>query len=378
MTDICSDVLLVCQLDGYANSVRPGQIAGYLRKRGIAVDVMSTESLGRLGTGTITRWMPGIRPREWPLYICEVLNDLAGISNLLRSRCVRLRSALLGKAIRRRGLLASRRIKPGSYAIVICESNMDASFVLHRRVANIQILDLPVPFAEERYFAGDLDEQGFDRLRHLEAEIYQSADHLSFHWHTYSEFVQEHKYSGSNWLALSYGTTTKSVRATHSPEPRIVFLGLLRGEWVNLPLLERLCALYPGIDIFGGPEPTGALRRNYRGYAPSLDVLANYQFGLTTISRDPLRRRSFSSKHLEYISYGLPVLTPAWRQDDVLEPSSIYFTEDTFVDQIMAMNRPDTWKTMSDSSLELAEKLTWDSALRPLGNIVKGVFSCTP
>jgi hypothetical protein len=255
---------------------------------------------------------------------------------------------------------------------------MDASFVLHRRVAGTQILDLPVPFAEERYFAGDLDEKGFDRLHHLEAEIYRSADHLSFHWHTYSEFVQEHKYTGTNWLALSYGTTVKSVRATHAHEPRIVFLGLLRGEWVNLPLLERLCALYPAIDVYGGPEPTGGLRRNYRGYAPSLDVLADYQFGLTTISDDPLRRRSFSSKHLEYISYGLPVLTPAWRQDELLEPSSIYFTEETFVDQIVATNRPDTWKSMSDSSLDLAATLTWERALRPLGAIVGEVESCIP
>jgi hypothetical protein len=247
---------------------------------------------------------------------------------------------------------------------------MDASFVRCRRLARVQILDLPVPFAEELFYSNEIDAAGFKRIRELEMETYREADYLSFHWHTYTDFVRANKYDGSNFVPLTYGTHRKTLRAHYSNMPRIVFLGVLDGHWVNVPLLERLCALYPAIDLYGGPRPPAKLVDNYRGYAPSLDVLAEYQFGLVTISDDPLRRSSFSSKHLEYISYGLPVLTPEWRPDAVLERSSIYYSEENFLEAVEKYHDKDMWTAKSYEALELSKSLTWTEALRPLGELL--------
>ncbi len=68
--------------------------------------------------------------------------------------------------------------------------------------------------------------------------------------------------------------------------------------------------------------------------------MAEYQIGLVTISDDPLRRLSFSSKQLEYYSYGLPVLVPAWRTDPVLAPGTVAYTEETFLDQVASLRDP--------------------------------------
>ncbi len=95
-------------------------------------------------------------------------------------------------------------------------------------------------------------------------------------------------------------------------------------------------------------------------------MLADYQFGLVTISDDELRRHSFSSKHLDYISYGLPVLTPAWRPDPVLEPSSVYFTAENFLDRIGEFAAEPAWRAKSEAALASAAELSWDAALRPL------------
>jgi hypothetical protein len=85
-----------------------------------------------------------------------------------------------------------------------------------------------------------------------------------------------------------------------------------------------------------------------------------------TISDDPLRRLSFSSKQLEYYSYGLPVLVPAWRTDPVLAPGSVTYTEETFLDQVATLQDPAVWEATSARALTLARALSWDSALRPL------------
>ena len=79
-----------------------------------------------------------------------------------------------------------------------------------------------------------------------------------------------------------------------------------------------------------------------------------------------MRRSSFSSKHLEYISYGLPVLTPEWRSDTILDPSSIFYSEDHFLEAVNVLNDPSTWEELSRTSLQIASKLSWDRALEPI------------
>ena len=370
MTTQSCRVLIIYHPDGFANSVKPSEITKYLSALGVEVDMYPTLALARAGRGRFTRRLPGRTIPEIILYVYEIFYVVLGMNPSIRKRSVRLRSRLVFEAMRRRGALLSKILCNTNYHAIICESNMDASFVTHARLANVQILDLPVPFGEELYYANEIDAAGFERIRSLEVEMYRKADYLSFHWHTYAEFVRSHKYDGPNFLPLTYGTHRKAIRARYSETPRVVFLGLLSGHWVNLPLLERLCALYPAIDLYGGPEPPPNLRNNYRGYAPSLDVLAEYQFGLITISDDPLRRSSFSSKHLEYISYGLPVLTPKWRRDAVLDPSSIYYSEEFFLETLLKYRDKDKWTAKSNEALQLSNSLTWEEALRPLGKLV--------
>ena len=369
-----SRVLVVCQPDRFANSVKPSEIADYLKRRhGIDVAIFSTVALGRLGKGRLSGWLPSLRAREWPLYFCELMHVALGVSPKVKIRAKKWRSLLLYAILRLRGSLVADLLRHEPYDLVICESNLDASYVLHGKVSGVQMLDLPCPWADELLYAREIDQSGFERISQLERAGYERADYLSFHWHTYVEYVKKNRYDGPNFFPLSYGAHRKQLRAQFSQPPRIVFLGLLHGEWVNLPLLERLCALYPHIDLYGGPRPPQGLQSHYRGYTPSLDVLANYQFGLITISDDPLRQSSFSSKHLEYISYGLPVLTPEWRHDSLLEPSAISYTEERFLECLESHSTRETWTAKSQAALELSNSLTWASALAPLDELVRDI-----
>lgn len=364
------NVIIICTPDAFANAVKPNQLKQYLEQRGCRVDIHCTASLSRLGKSGLRKLLPGLSLWQLKIYVYEAIRSLALRAGGRLSYCCT--GLCLRRLIPLRGALLAKSIKD-DYDLLICESGVDAGLLLYSRIAKIQILDLPAPLAEEMYYGGKLSESGFARLRALEINLYSKADYLSFHWHTYTEFVKRYKYDGQNFIDLSYGTEVKSRQAGFCSPPRVVFLGFLEGYWVNLPLLERLTAIYPNIDVFGGPPPPAHVKINYKGYAASKDVLADYQFGLTTITDDPLRRSSFSSKHLEYISYGLPVLTPDWRKDSVLDDSSIYYNEDTFLAMMGRFSGQEAWQEKSKKALATAELLSWPRAFKELDAKVDGL-----
>ncbi len=359
--------IILCNLDGFANSVKPQKIKHFLERNNYTTEIYSTVGLSRLGSGKYTRFLPKIGFYSIQLYCLEALHQFAVIQkNKLIGKIII--SLILNKILEIRGKMLSSDLSGEKFDLLICENNFDEA-IADSRVAKIQILDLPSPLAEEKLYGDELTTKKYIQLRDFERKMYHKADYLSFHWHTYADFVKKQKYNGNNFIDLGYGTNVKKIRARYSTKPKVVFLGYLGGYWNNLKLLEKLSTLYPGIDVYGGPYIPN-LKINYKGYAPSVDILASYQFGLITITNDPLRRNSFSSKHLEYFSYGLPVFTPAWRKDTILDDGSIHYDESNFVSLLNSYTDESKWEEKSASAIKIANNLSWEKALQPLENII--------
>lgn len=357
-------VLVICALDPYANGVYPRELAKYLRAKGCQVELYSTFHLSRAGQHGLGALLPRPRPKQLALYFMEAVGYVAGRLGRAPQRAVL--SATIGQVIRLRGAIIRANLADSSYDMIICQNNPDNAFVAGGRLAPIQILHLPSPLAEEYFFGGQITKRAFERLRDYEATLYAKADHMGFHWHTYTDYVKRTKYDGPNFgFNLACGVDQQSAHATFRDQPRIVFMGLLNGYWVNLPLLKRLCELYPDIDIYGGPRLAG-LGDNYKGYAPSTDVLARYQLGLVTVSDDPLRRSSFSSKQLRYYSYGLPVLAPNWRHDGELDEAALLYDEESFLDLVKTCSDEEKWGQLSAKALKIAQHFDWQRVLRPI------------
>lgn len=358
--------VIVCSLDGYANAVKPQKIKAHLQAKNYLVDIYATNFLSRFGEHGFRRLLPGMHPLQWALYTLEACHLLikkmpwAGLRTRVLSR-------LTQPILHMRGRLLRRHLAPQKYDLLICENSQDQALIDGTPIAGKQILDLPSPLAEELYYGRDLHERAFRKLVEFEKSLYAQADALSFHWHTYASFVQQTKYQGDNFIDMGYGTEPKQLRASFREQPCFIFLGFLDGYWVNLPLLQNLSRIYPHIDVYGGPSDPGGVR--YKGYAPNLDVLAKYQFGLITISDDPLRQHSFSSKQLEYYSYGLPVFTPDWRKDSLLDDGAILYNLDTFSALLDTYQTSKMWHVKQQSALRIAQELSWDRALKPLDNL---------
>lgn len=338
---------IICSLDKFANSIRATKIKRFLEKKGYNVKLINTYPVDKKSSRLLnTIWI------IWKK-----------IPSFLKNYALPLQFKL-------RANILSKIIKKEKFDIVMCENMLD-SYIFIEDLNCLKILDSASPWIDELYYSGQLSDYVYKKLRKLELEIYKKSDYLSFHWNNYTKYVKKNVYNGKNLFILNWGCNPKPKEklAEFSDKPKIIFLGYLEGYWVNLPLLSKLSKIYP-IDVYGGPKPDKKWDLNYKGYAPSLDILSKYQFGLITITKDKLRKSSFSSKHLDYVSYGLPVLTPDWRKDTLLKKSSIYFNEQNFLKKVKEYSNKIGWQKKSKEAYKQAEKYNWSIVLRPLGKII--------
>jgi hypothetical protein len=239
----------------FANAVKPSVLASHLRTLGFEVRRIESAAMGRRGGNGVRRWLPAFNTRSLLLYAADAAQVIA--RTIIRCWDTRLSRYLNGTTLvwtmRRRGQFLADELRGAGYDVLICESNLDQAVMLHR-VATKQVLDLPSPFGDELLFANQLSSRSHRRMRELETQCLAGGDRVSFHWHTYEQYARQCYGTDARWLECWYGVSPKAVRARFSSTPRIVFLGSLRGAWVNLPLLERLGQLY-GIDVWGGPPP---------------------------------------------------------------------------------------------------------------------------
>jgi hypothetical protein len=361
-------VLLVAQLDGYANGVKPEGVAEFLRARGHDVEMLNTYYLSRASSrsGSPATKLPRPGVRRLVMYAAEAVSRLTRRSKLARRHLSYY--TMLADFRMRRSLLGSK-LALDDFDLVICEHPQDAGLLTVRTSART-FYDCPSPYADEMWYEGKLTDRQREKVRDLEKELYESVDGLSFGWESYARYAAEHYgISGRNLKQLNWGCTPSAERVEFANPPRVVYIGSLSSHYINLPLLSRLSQLYPHIDVYGGPPPDPALGLNYLGWAPT-SVLRDYQMGLITCTKDEIRRDGFSAKHLDYISFGLPVLVPAWRRHMDLLRGSISYDEESFVSVIERLSVEQEWQRFSDEAYAQAERLTWDKTLRPLDTLL--------
>jgi hypothetical protein len=362
-----SRVVLICQLDRYANGIKPVEIERFLSRRGHRVQVVNTYHLSRANEASR---LPSWRPRQLALYLTE----LGAVANRRWGWGQRhLSYYLLVADVRLRATILAKSLPLDDADLLICETPYDAGVLMEDRAART-LYDCPTPWADELFSEERLTRAQRDRLRRREAEVFEKVDYLAFHWQTYADYaVRHYGITGRNLLTLNFGCTPSPTRARFAKPPRIAYLGSLSSRFIDLPLLSRLSAQYVDIDVYGGPPPDPALGLNYVGYADP-DVLLGYQAGLITCTHDELRRDGFSAKHLQYLAHGLPVLVPEWRRHLDLLRGSVPYSEANFRAAVAALSEEGTWHRLSDEAYSEAARRTWEQSLAPLEDLVTEVI----
>jgi hypothetical protein len=288
----------------------------------------------------------------------------------------RARAHLLGKELRLIKEIADKlesRIKSEKYDAVIGVETL-FSYVLTRELGCLKIFSWEA-MADELYFEPcvkkDSDLDRFHRIRQMELEICKHSDYVIFPWETTENFVRKHILEGSNFVTIRYGCYPQKKLVSYYFPPSIVSIGYLGGYWVNKELLSHLTRISPYIiNVYGKSRPERKYKLNYNGFASSLNVLYNYQFGLNTVSKDIFRRNHFASRPLGYLAYGLPVLSPDWMQFSHQLKGCLPYNEDNFVDLVDKYSERSLWEKLSKEAHAQAHELDWNITLKPLEKLI--------
>jgi hypothetical protein len=263
-----------------------------------------------------------------------------------------------------------KRIKEKKYDVVIAVET-PFSYVLTRDLKCLKIFSCEVLGADELYFSKNFGElERVRNYRSMELEILMKSDYVVFPWKTTEQYVRKYIWNGGNLVTLKYGCYPQKETASHFFPVSIVSLGSMRSYWSNIELLSYLTRVSPyTIDVYGQYKPPRKYHLSYKGFAKSTDVLRNYQFGLNTTAKHVFRHHA--SRIMDYLAYGLPVLSPDWLQFSHELKGVLPYNEENFLDIIEQSSEREPWEILSRDAHQQARELDWRITLKPLEELIE-------
>jgi hypothetical protein len=246
------------------------------------------------------------------------------------------------------------------------------SYVFTKDLDCLKLFSFESPAAIEMYFSKKYDMEQICRLKEMELKILMNSDYVIFPWKTSENYVKKYIWNGHNFRTIQYGCYPKDKKVSYYYPMSLVYLGTLRPYWANKELLSYLTKICPYvIDVFGNYKQEKQYFINHKGFARTLDVLYSYQFGLNTISKDPFRKNHFSSKIINYLAYGLPVLFPDWQNFPKDLRGCIPYNEDDFLEVIEKYSEKEQWEKLSKKAGTQGRELDWEITLKPLEKLIE-------
>ncbi len=264
-----------------------------------------------------------------------------------------------------------KRIVNGNFEAIIGVESLFSHILTYKEIDCLKVFSWESIGADElRFSPHPADEAHVRAFREKELEICDHSDHVVLPWETTEDYVRKNIYNDSKLMTIRFGCYPQNNSPTYSNPATIVSLGGLASYWSNIDLLAYLTKTSPYvIDAYGRSKPKKQ-KINYKGYAPSLDILFNYQFGLNTLSKDTFRQHHFSSRILSYLAYGLPVLSPDWMVLSHELEGCIAYNENNFVELVDEYSETGKWTQLSKQASEQGKKLDWNITLQPLERII--------
>jgi hypothetical protein len=264
-----------------------------------------------------------------------------------------------------------KRIRNRNYDVAIA-FGVPFAYVFTKEIKCLKLFCPQTSGADEVYFSKTIDVQQVHNLREMELEVMAKADYVIFPWDTIENYVKKYVLNSKNLITIKYGCYPQKNRASYFFPISIVSLGNLSHYWANKELLSNLTKRSPYlIDVYGQYKPQKQYNIRYKGYAPSIDVLRNYQFGLNTISKDPLRQNDHSSRIMPYLAYGLPVLSPEWMKFSNSLKGCLPYNEENFIGTVEKYSEKEAWDRISQDAYQQALDLDWNKTLESLETLIQ-------
>lgn len=276
----------------------------------------------------------------------------------------------------------AKRLRAKKYPVIIAVESGDIFYETSLGDAR-KVFFCHAPIAHEMYYRNIYrNVPDPDALLQLDLEterkIYRSSDFVTVAWNTYEKFIRENVYDEPNLVSHPglgwYGCDPQSQHANYCKTPRIAYIGSL-GWYSNPELLSMISSESNySIDSYGVINDRDRPKLNgiqYKGMADDeYETLRKYQFGLNTVTTDPVRISGFSSKVLAYLSVGLPTLSPDWQLFSHQVRGVIPYVPASFNELIERYRDEVAWNAIAKEAIEQAYELEWNRVLNPLLDIL--------
>lgn len=273
-------------------------------------------------------------------------------------------------------------IRRGGFDAVIARGQ-DLAYVLARPLPCLRILDMANILYLEAYYAWGANKLEVEETYEKEVRVWQSVDYIISPHQLLTDYFLNHLAKvgdfSSKTRTVRLGCEPPARTAQYADPPKLVYAGSY--YYIQDPyLLAELARISPyPIDCYGPGDPNRSFlpaALSYKGYEAGTGFLADYQFGLITVSRDALRQHSPSTKFPYYFAHGLPVLFPEWMKEGYeYAGCAVPYNEGNFAPVLKSVADENTWHQMSHAARAVAAGLSWQHTLQPLGDLLK---KCPP
>lgn len=349
-------ITIVNNIDMSANGERCLEITNFLKKNNYQVEIINSQKIFEKEIWNKTNYL--YQPISYFIY--RFLKHLY----YKFDKKITSSSYVFYLELVIRGKIIKKYLRQKQTKLAIIQYSEDIIVGLKPNTFKV-IFDLPTIYSQEIKNP---------KILKIEKKIFKKNIPICFHWYSILRLADKLKMKPKNSFIMNWGCNLKKKSCKHSFKPKIIHLGKLNADWVNQPLLEKIQINNP-VDIYSYEKPDPNMFNNIKilGFLKDLSKLTQYQFGLITISKDKLRKNSFSAKHLTYFNYGLPVFCPEWRKDPLLKSATIYYNENNFKSQFKKYSQPKLWLKKHKAAIKLAQKLDWNKTLVPLINVINKI-----
>lgn len=225
----------------------------------------------------------------------------------------------------------------------------------------------------------------------LEREAFRKCDHLLVVSDSMKKFITSRYNIDSSKVTVVYnGADVLSSSAEYDFPLKVIYAGGFK-YWENV---ESYLEVAKSADrrsfefYLAGPPArqvlsqikVGGIPIKYLGYLPRdkvLKLMAKMQIGIAPSTRDLARITAFPIKVLDYMSCGLPVITPRvgeWGDLVKKEDCGVALESDDIEEYLKALgflSKRDVWLRKSANALRIIKtEFGWDKVLLPLKNVL--------
>lgn len=235
--------------------------------------------------------------------------------------------------------------------------------------------------------------EGWNEIASLERTSFESCDHLFVVSERMKKFISKNFCIPNKKITVaSNGGTIRNCHARYNVPMNVVYAGIF-AYWEKIEdLLDVAKAASSKEFKFtlagNGPLKSKLLGRveeehipiEYLGFVPKekiQDLLLGMQVGIAPSTNDLARQVASPIKVFDYLSCGLPVITPKigdWGDLVEAEDCGIALKDDSIEGYLSALEKlhdPDTWETKSKNALNaIHDKYNWNKTLAPISHII--------